>query len=134
MKIEPLNNEHRMDLGIALGIAGAANLLRSMRHVYEKLPGYNTAIACLEAVEAAHRAEMAGMNFRAAVAAGVDISTHMVGLRGKGEIFAEPMDSVQTASFASGIEAPSSGETRSGSTEGESPVGDSRDAQDRGGM
>ena len=99
MNIEPLNNEHRQGIGISLGLAAAINYLRERAEPFEKLPGYNTAVAIISELECRQRAEMAGMNFRAAAAAGIDIRTHMVGLRGRGEIFAEPMDLEQLAEF-----------------------------------
>ena len=105
MNIEPLNNDHRRDLGIALGLAAALNYLRDRTEPFERLPGYNTAIALIEMLEAQHRAHVAGMNFRAAAAAGIDIRCHMIGLKGRGEIYADPMDLEQRAEFAaSGIE------------------------------
>ena len=100
MIIQPLNDEHRRDLGIALGLAAAINYLRGEREPFERLPGYNTAIALIEKLEAQQRACVAGHNFRAAMAAGVDIRTNMVGLRGRGEIYAEPMDLEELAQFA----------------------------------
>lgn len=129
--IEPLNNDHRLELGMALGLAAAANFLRDKSaNGFEKLPGFNTALAMIEAIEAQHRAETAGKNIRAAAAAGYDISTHMVGLIGRAKIFVEPMDLEQRAEFASGMEAPLGGETpKSGSTEGDSPTGAAGGAQ-----
>lgn len=98
--VEPLNAGHRMDLGIALGLRAAINILHERRDTFEKLPGFNTAIALIEAVEADMRADVAGKNFRAVAAAGLDVQTHIVGLIGKGRIYAEPMDLAQMADFA----------------------------------
>ncbi len=100
--IPPLNDDHRREIGIALGLAAARNYLDASREAFEKLPGFNTAVALIETVEASHRAQVAGMNFRAAAAAGVDIRTHMVGLRGRGEIFVQPMDLAELGEFAEG--------------------------------
>lgn len=102
MKIEPLNERHRTDIGIALGLAASRNILNSGLEKYGKLPGYNTAIACIKAIEAEHRAQVTGSNIRAAAKAGVDINTHFVGMRGRGEIFTEPMDLVGQADFEAG--------------------------------
>ena len=99
MKIAPLNDEHKQGLGISLGLAAALNYLRDRAEPFEKLPGFNTAIVIVQELEARQRAEMAGLNFRAAVVAGIDIRTHMIGLRGRGEIYAEPMDLEQMAEF-----------------------------------
>jgi hypothetical protein len=99
--IEPLNEDHRLELGMALGISAAANFLRAKsENGFERLPGFNTALALVEAIEAQHRAEIAGKNIRAAAAAGYDISTHIVGLVGRAKIFVEPMDLEQLAEFA----------------------------------
>jgi len=105
-KIKPLNSDHVMNIGIAMGLTAAVNYLNDKADVFEKLPRYNTARAVVQELEARQRAEVAGLNFRAAVAAGVDISTHMVGLIGRGKIYAEPMDLAQLAEFsADGVES-----------------------------
>lgn len=109
MHIEPLNSGHVRDIGIALGLAAALNYLRDREEVFGKLPGYNTAIAVVQEIEARQRAEVAGYNFRAAMRAGVDISTHMIGLVGRGKIFAEPMDLEQLAEFGAS-QSPTEGE------------------------
>lgn len=103
MKIQPLNDQHKKSIGIALGLSFAIRQLRERRADFERLPGYNTAVAIVEEVEAQFRAEVAGLNFRAAAAAGVDIQTNMIGMRGAGEIFAEPMDIDQLAEFSAGL-------------------------------
>jgi hypothetical protein len=97
--VDPLNDEHRVDIGIAMGLAAAINTLQGGSATFEKLPGFNTAIALLQAVEAQHRAQIAGMNFRAAAKAGHDLSTTMVGLIGRGRIYVKPMDLKELAHF-----------------------------------
>lgn len=101
IKIKPLNDQHKQDIGIALGLSAAINYLRKRRESFERLPGYNTALTLVEELEAQQRAEVAGLNFRAAVAAGIDIQTHMIGMVGRGEIYAEQMDLVDQAAFSS---------------------------------
>lgn len=98
--IEPLNHEHRMNIGIALGLSHALRVLRDADPFVARLPGFNTAVALLEAVEAQHRAQTAGFNLRAAEAAGYNLATHKVGLIGAGRIFVEPMDLEELAQFA----------------------------------
>jgi hypothetical protein len=97
--VEPLNNEHRLNIGIAIGLTAAIRTLHKDAEKFGRLPGFNTAIALIEAIEAQHRAETIGSNIRAAAKAGYDISTHMVGMIGKGKIFVEPMDLEQLADF-----------------------------------
>jgi hypothetical protein len=100
MDIKPLNSDHVRNIGISMGLTAAMNYLADRAEVFEKLPGYNSARALIQELEAQQRAHVAGMNFRAAAAAGVDISTHMIGLIGPGKIYAEPMDVEQLAEFA----------------------------------
>ncbi len=103
--IKPLNSEHVLGIGVAMGLATAVNYLTDRAEVFEKLPGYNSARALIQELEAQQRAQVAGLNFRAAAAAGVDISTHMIGLVGRGKIYAEPMDLEQLAEFSPAGEA-----------------------------
>lgn len=98
--IPPLNEDHKLSIGIALGLSAALRTMEARRPDFERLPGFSTAVLVVQEIEAQHRAEVAGLNFRAAAAAGVDIASHMVGLRGRGEIYADEMDLVQRSQFA----------------------------------
>lgn len=100
MKIEPLNNDHRLDLGVAIGLSAVLGELRDKSEFFERLSGFNAAIAIVEAFEAHHRAFVAGLNLRAAAAAGIDLQTHSVGMMGRGVIFAELADIEHRARFA----------------------------------
>lgn len=97
--IKPLNDDHRLNIGISLGLSAAINYLNANKEPFEKLPGFNTALALVETLEAQQRAQIAGQNFRAAAAAGFDVRTHMVGLKGRGEIYVKPMDLAERAEF-----------------------------------
>ncbi len=99
ISIPPLNDDHRREIGIALGLTAAVNVLREGQADHQRLPGFNTALALIEAIEATHRAHVAGLNFRAAAKAGVNITDHMIGMVGRGKIYADPMDLTQRAEF-----------------------------------
>lgn len=105
--IEPLNNSHRLNIGIALGLSAAIRTLEEDAEKFGRLPGFNTAIALVQSIEARHRAEVAGSNIRAAAKAGYDVATHMVGMIGAGKIFVKPMDLTELAEF-SASDAPTS--------------------------
>lgn len=98
--VAPLNEQHVQSIGISLGLSAALNMLMNERQTFEKLPGFNTAIALVQQIEAMQRAEVAGANFRAAAAAGYDVRTHIVGLIGRGKIYVQPMDLEQLAEFS----------------------------------
>lgn len=106
--IPPLNDEHRLNIGISLGLSAALNYLDQADDTLRRQPGFNSARALIESVEARHRANVAGANMRAAIAAGYDLATHMIGMKGRGVIYVQPMDLEELAEFAPATVAPPS--------------------------
>ena len=98
--IEPLNNRHRIELGIAVGFGAAIQAMEKKRDTFGKLPGFNSAMAVLTELEARHRCDVSGSNMRAAIRAGFDIQTHYVGMFGAGKLYVKPMDLTELAEFA----------------------------------